>query len=75
MYNKCQKCGKQLSDPDSMRRGYGPECWENITGEPARKGKSIPAKTDPTEEEQIPGQMSLDDYLALASEQEACYGG
>ncbi len=75
MYSKCQKCGKRLSDPDSMKRGYGPECWETITGEPAKKRKTILEKMDSAEEEQIPGQMSLDDYLALTSEQEACYGG
>lgn len=26
MYTVCQKCGKKLTDPESMRRGYGPEC-------------------------------------------------
>lgn len=27
MYSKCQKCGKKLTDPESIKRGYGPECW------------------------------------------------
>lgn len=34
MFTKCQKCGKKLTDPESMARGYGPECWSQITGEP-----------------------------------------
>ena len=25
MFTKCQKCGKKLTDPESMARGYGPE--------------------------------------------------
>lgn len=32
MYTVCQKCGKKLTDPESMRRGYGPECWSQISG-------------------------------------------
>lgn len=32
MYSKCQKCGKKLTDPESIKRGYGPEMtdqqWE-----------------------------------------------
>ncbi|MEU6340281.1 DUF6011 domain-containing protein [Streptomyces sp. NPDC046977] len=23
----CGKCDRPLKDPDSLRRGYGPECW------------------------------------------------
>lgn len=25
---KCKRCGRKLSDPLSMERGYGPVCWE-----------------------------------------------
>ena len=31
MYSKCQKCGKKLTDPESIKRGYGPECWNSLT--------------------------------------------
>lgn len=24
MYSKCQKCGKKLTDPESIKRGYAP---------------------------------------------------
>ena len=30
MYSKCQKCGRKLTDPESIERGYGPECWGSI---------------------------------------------
>lgn len=23
MYSRCQKCGKKLTDPESIKRGYG----------------------------------------------------
>jgi len=26
----CVRCGKALSDPESVKRGYGPECAEQI---------------------------------------------
>lgn len=55
MYSKCQKCGRKLTDPESIERGYGPECWGSILphysieqGEP---------------EESIPGQMTIEDFL------------
>lgn len=32
MYSKCQKCGRKLTDPESIKRGYGPECWGRIPG-------------------------------------------
>lgn len=56
MYIKCQKCGRRLTDPESKRRGYGPECWESITGQQPF------AQTDLTNYE-VPGQMSIEDFL------------
>ena len=32
MYSKCQKCGKKLTDPESIKRGHyyrNPVDWEN----------------------------------------------
>ena len=26
----CKKCGKELKDKESKKRGYGPQCWESI---------------------------------------------
>lgn len=56
MYLRCQKCGKRLTDPESMKRGYGPECWEKLTGD--RRG--LPG-TMP--DDYIPGQLSLNDIM------------
>lgn len=25
---KCKLCGKELTDPESIARGYGPECYK-----------------------------------------------
>ena len=55
MYTVCQKCGKKLTDPESMRRGYGPECWAQISGVEAT---GIEEKS----EEDIPGQMDIFDF-------------
>ena len=58
MYSKCQKCGKKLTDPESIRRGYGPECWESITGQ---KIKNFYDMMD----YEVPGQMSMDDFMNM----------
>ena len=55
MYSKCQKCGRKLTDPESIERGYGPECWGSI----------LPHYYIEQEEpeESIPGQMTIEDFL------------
>jgi hypothetical protein len=55
MYSKCQKCGRKLTDPESIERGYGPECWGSI----------LPHYSIEQEEpeESIPGQMTIEDFL------------
>lgn len=29
---RCGRCGRRLTHPEAIRRGYGPECWEKIAG-------------------------------------------
>lgn len=53
---RCKKCGKILKDPDSIARGYGPECWYQMTGEVVSKKGSQKRKKP------MKGQMSLFDY-------------
>lgn len=65
MYIKCQKCGHRLTDPESQRRGYGPECWGSITGEVRSQGSSYGGLPDDYE---VPGQMSLFDYENIEQE-------
>lgn len=55
MYTTCQKCGKKLTDPESMRRGYGPECWSRISG--ISTGRKVESTT-----EDIQGQMNIFDF-------------
>lgn len=55
MYHRCQKCGKQLTDPESMIRGYGPECWGEIV-------RAVASAMD-SDAGQIPGQMSIWDLM------------
>lgn len=57
MYIKCQKCGKKLTDPESQRRGYGPECWEKISGISSKASKYDGLPDD----YEVPGQMSIFD--------------
>ena len=30
---RCKMCGKKLTDPDSISRGYGSECYEKLMAE------------------------------------------
>lgn len=57
MYSKCQKCGRKLTDPESIKRGYGPECWGRIPG----------IHISETEEDE---QMSIFDVLDEPPEKE-----
>ena len=57
MYSKCQKCGKKLTDPDSIRRGYGPECWNSLTIQCYRD------RPVDWENYKVPGQMSIENFL------------
>lgn len=29
---RCGRCGRALTDPESIARGLGPECWEILGG-------------------------------------------
>jgi len=39
----CSRCGRRLTDPQSIRRGYGPECAQKlgiiVTVEPKPRGR------------------------------------
>ena len=55
MYSKCQRCGRKLTDPGNMARGYGPECWRDIAG-------SVRETMHPPDKRPLPGQMSIFDF-------------
>lgn len=62
MYSKCQRCGRKLTDPESIQRGYGPECWAELTGHYSSVIKEGSSSGDV---DQIPGQMNVFDYPEL----------
>lgn len=31
-HGKCAKCGRKLTDAESISRGFGPDCWKKIKG-------------------------------------------
>lgn len=66
MVHKCRKCGKKLTDPESIKRGYGPECWYQLTGHHIDETKRHSAQED--EEDILPGQLSIFDYLPESKE-------
>lgn len=41
--DRCGRCGSELEDPESIERGYGPDCWGIVSGKRAKRGRS--AKT------------------------------
>lgn len=43
---RCGKCGRQLTDPESIQRGIGPECWSMIETA-ALAPFPLPVKTNP----------------------------
>ena len=58
MDSKCQKCGKKLTDPESIKRGYGPECWNSLTAHYYRNSVDW-------ENYSVPGQMNIEDFLDM----------
>lgn len=60
----CLKCGRILKSEKSRELGYGPVCYKSLFGS-ARKSrpKKQPMPTDDFPYYDIPGQMSLDDFL------------
>lgn len=68
---RCIACGRPLKDTDSVIRGYGPKCYEEIFGKPVagmqhyKKNAAIPqrmypARGSPRKKKGIPGQLALD---------------
>lgn len=67
---KCLLCGRELSNPQSRELGYGPVCYKRRFGItphfcPRDGNSSINAALD----YELPGQMSMEDYLQMVSEQ------
>lgn len=74
--SECGRCGKQLTDPVSIERGIGPECYGKITGsqhqekqkrEPlARRsadGRRLPTEAERRAKEERDHQESLEEAI------------
>lgn len=62
----CSRCGKKLRSQESREIGYGPVCYKKIFGRNLRIRAGGSERTDRQDELEyydIPGQMSLEDFL------------
>ena len=64
MYSKCQKCGKKLTDPESIKRGYGPECWNSLTTQLYRD------RPVDWGNYKVAGEMSIESFLDMGGEKD-----
>lgn len=67
---KCSICGRKLRNPKSRELGYGPVCYKRkfgITPHIRPRDGDSPVSAAPDYE--LPGQMSMEDYLQMVSGQ------
>ncbi len=65
----CLNCGRKLKSVESREAGYGPVCYRKMFGTSLRSGrKSKVSETDVTPCYDIPGQMTMEEYLQTGSE-------
>ena len=61
---KCSVCGRKLRNPKSQEVGYGPVCYRRLFGTSLRANeKSGSSSEDSAVSYDLPGQISMDDYL------------
>ena len=68
--SKCLLCGRKITDPKSVESGYGPVCYKKKfdVHKTARKKREKKTVMDiPCYD--IPGQMSIEEYLGTVSRQ------
>ena len=70
----CGNCGRKIKDPISLERGYGPSCWKKINPGARAADQKIKRKMDlPGEDDQLPGQISIEEYLSSLQKQQGDY--
>lgn len=67
---KCYACGRELKSARSREMGYGPVCYKTVFGTSIKKKKNKAESSDNLDFPyyEIPGQMSIEDYLNSNSE-------
>lgn len=65
---KCSVCGRKLRNPKSQEVGYGPVCYRRLFGTSLRTDdKDRQSLVDVMVNYEVPGQISMDDYLQMLS--------
>lgn len=65
----CLNCGRKLRSVASREAGYGPVCYRKMFGTSLRSSrKDSVLETADTPYYNIPGQMTMDEYLQRNSE-------
>lgn len=61
---KCSVCGRKLRNPKSQKVGYGPVCYRRLFGASlCNDDKDAQSSVDVMTNYEVPGQISLDDFL------------
>lgn len=67
---KCSICGRKLRNLQSRELGYGPVCYKRKFGPiPYADKKSHHSSLDEVSDYNLPGQISIDEYLQMISGQ------
>lgn len=65
---ECSLCSRKLKDPKSIERGYGPVCWNKVSGIiKVRRSKTSGMNLN-VEDENVPGQMTFEDFPGIIPE-------
>ena len=67
---KCGKCGRELKNLRSRQLGYGPVCYREMIEGRNKNRVQYKERGHPSDDfsnYEIPGQMSIDDYLRMIS--------
>ena len=68
----CGICGRKLKNAKSREHGYGPVCYKRKFGvslQTSRGDADVPASAGEEANYNLPGQMSMEDYLQMCLEQ------
>ena len=63
---KCSICGRKLKNPKSLEQGYGPVCYKRkfgIAPHTSRRDADMPVPAVEEGDHNLPGQISMEDYL------------
>lgn len=63
---KCSICGRKLKNPKSRELGYGPVCYKRkfgIAPHASRRDADVPVPAVEEIDHNLPGQISMEDYL------------